>query len=206
MEQRDPSEPPVPQPWEGDDEALIRAAQGGDEGALDELYVRTCDRLEAYVNRISGARLLRHVVSEDVLQDTYVRVFRVLDSLRPEANVEDFWRILRRNALWVVRNQGARHGGKQGESALGAGSPADLADGSGDRTGTVTRRDEASWLQSQLDEIDSGHGEVVRRRMKQEAFNDIALQVGISEEAARQRYSRAIRDLREKFISRRRDG
>jgi RNA polymerase sigma factor (sigma-70 family) len=181
------------EPWEESDEALIRAAQAGEESALDELYVRTCDRLQAYVNRISGARLLRHVVSADVLQDTYVRVYRVLDALRPDANVEDFWLLLRRNAMWVVRNHGARNAGRQGESALGEGGLADHEREVERQTGTVTRRDEESWLQSQVGQMDSGQQEVVRRRLKQEPFGDIARDVGLSEEAVRQRYSRAIR-------------
>ena len=193
------------EPWDESEEALIRAAQAGEEAAMDELYVRTCDRLQAYVGRISGARLLRHVVPVDVAQDTYLRVFRSLEALRTDANVDDFWLLLRRNAMWVVRNHGARLGWQQGESALGQAGPGQVVDGPSREAGSVTRRDEASWLEGQLDEIDSKQRDVVRRRMQDQPFRDIAREVGGSEEAVRQRYSRAIRSLREKFVSRRRE-
>ena len=193
------------EPWDESEEALIRAARAGEESALDELYVRTCDRLQAYVTRISGSRLLRHVVSADMIQDTYVRVYRALDALRPDANLEDFWLLLRRNAMWVVRNQGRRYADRQGESALGEGGLGEQGQGLERETGIVTRRDEASWLMDQVGLLDTGHREVVRRRLNQEPFSDIAEDVGLSEDAVRQRYSRAIRTLREKFVSRRGD-
>ena len=193
------------EPWDESEEALIRAARAGEESALDELYVRTCDRLQAYVTRISGSRLLRHVVSADMIQDTYVRVYRALGALRPDANLEDFWILLRRNAMWVVRNQGRRYADRPGESALGEGGLGEQGQGLEGETGIVTRRDEASWLMNQVGLLDTGHREVVRRRLNQEPFSDIAEDVGLSEDAVRQRYSRAIRTLREKFVSRRGD-
>ena len=53
------------------DEDLVRRCRRGDGAALALLYVRHAPRLQAYLRRI----LRSHEEAEDVLQDTFVRLF-----------------------------------------------------------------------------------------------------------------------------------
>jgi RNA polymerase sigma-70 factor (ECF subfamily) len=62
-------------------EPLIRRAQGGDERAFQELFVRHRGDVTRLVHRILGGS----ADAEDVVQDVFVHVFRSLPSFRGES-------------------------------------------------------------------------------------------------------------------------
>ena len=72
---------------------LVKRIKGGDERAFDELYARMKKAVyyTAYsVLRDSGA-------AENVMQDAFVRFYRSLDSLNPEANAGSYLLAIARN-------------------------------------------------------------------------------------------------------------
>jgi RNA polymerase sigma-70 factor, ECF subfamily len=84
-----------------DDDELISAVARADEGALRELFERNAPWLAARLGRV----LAKDVV-EDVLQETFVAVWRGAGSYRPQGRPGAWlWGIARRQAaLWTRRH------------------------------------------------------------------------------------------------------
>jgi RNA polymerase sigma-70 factor (ECF subfamily) len=81
--------------------ALIGAVAAGDSAAFRALYDATSPKLFGILLRIIGSR----AEAEDVLQDTYVRIWRKAGQYRPEAGKPMAWlaAIARHGALDLVR-------------------------------------------------------------------------------------------------------
>jgi RNA polymerase sigma-70 factor (ECF subfamily) len=117
-----------------DDDELIAATAGGDDTALRELFSRHAPWLAA---RLRGVLPAAEV--EDVLQETFLAVWRGARGYRPEGSAGGWvWGIARRQAALWLRHRGpaelllpalvaadVRHPGDPAEAAL---SRADLAD------------------------------------------------------------------------------
>ncbi|HKS44715.1 MAG TPA: sigma-70 family RNA polymerase sigma factor [Amycolatopsis sp.] len=84
-----------------DDEELIAALAGGDDGALKELFSRHAPWLAARLRR-----LLPLDAVEDVLRETFVAVWRGAGRYRPQGKPGAWlWGIaVRQTALWLRRN------------------------------------------------------------------------------------------------------
>jgi RNA polymerase sigma-70 factor (ECF subfamily) len=84
-----------------DDDELVTAVATGHDGALRELFDRHAPWLAARLRRV----LPPHVV-EDVLQETFVAIWRGARAYRPEAKCGAWmWGIAKRQAaLWVRRH------------------------------------------------------------------------------------------------------
>jgi RNA polymerase sigma-70 factor (ECF subfamily) len=84
-----------------DDDELIAAVAGGDEGALRELFTRHAPWLAGRLRRVVPAPVV-----EDVLQETFVAVWRGAGRYRPEGRGGAWlWGIARRQAaLWIRRH------------------------------------------------------------------------------------------------------
>lgn len=84
-------------------EALVRAAQGGDTMAMNDLL----DLLAPYVGRVCGPIALEH--GPDAAQEALTAVFRNLRSLREPAALHGWVRrISTREAVRVARREAAR--------------------------------------------------------------------------------------------------
>jgi len=115
-----------------DDDELIAAVAGGDDTALRELFARHAPWLAA---RLRGVLPAAEV--EDVLQETFLAVWRGARDYRPEGSAGGWaWGIARRQAaLWLRRRGQAelllpalvaadgRRPGRSGGGGLGQGGP-----------------------------------------------------------------------------------
>jgi RNA polymerase sigma-70 factor, ECF subfamily len=85
---------------EGDrrsDQQLLKAFAGRDENAADELYRR-------YAPRIYGLGMVmlgNPVQAEDLVQDTFVKIWRTADSYRPHRGSLDTWVLLIARSLAI---------------------------------------------------------------------------------------------------------
>lgn len=107
-----------------DDDRLMAAVAAGDHAALRELFTRHAPWLAARLRRLLPADAV-----EDVLQETFIAVWRGARSYRADGKLGAWlWGIARRQtALWARRN---RHADDTIESAISADTPEmiDLAD------------------------------------------------------------------------------
>jgi RNA polymerase sigma-70 factor (ECF subfamily) len=85
-----------------DDDELITRLAGGDETALRELFTRHAPMLAARLRSV-----LPPPDVEDVLQETFLAVWKGASSYRPEAKAGAWlWGIARRQAALVLRGKG----------------------------------------------------------------------------------------------------
>jgi RNA polymerase sigma-70 factor (ECF subfamily) len=110
-----------------DDDELIAAVAGGDDGALRELFARHAPWLAARLRSVLPAAEV-----EDVLQESFLAVWRGARGYRPEGSPGGWlWGITRRQAaLWLRRrgpeglplaalaDHGVRHGDDPAEAAV----------------------------------------------------------------------------------------
>ncbi|XVQ11645.1 RNA polymerase sigma factor [Spirillospora sp. CA-255316] len=88
-----------------DDGELVRAAADGDRHAFEELYRRYAPFLTA---RLRG-RCADHAVVDDVVQETFLAVWRGTARYRHDGDVAGWlWRIGSRRLIDVLRGDGAR--------------------------------------------------------------------------------------------------
>lgn len=123
-----------------DDDELIAAMAGGDDTALRELFARHAPWLAARLRPILPAAEV-----EDVLQESFLAVWRGARGYRPEGSPGGWlWGITRRQAaLWLRRRgpaglplagpaaAGARDAGDPGETAVSAAELAAAVDALG---------------------------------------------------------------------------
>ena len=92
-------------PPEPDDEALARRAAEGDESAFETLVARFQGRVYRLACRLAGGE----GEAEDVLQETFLQVYRGLPSFRSEARFSTWlYRIATNAALMQNRRRGRR--------------------------------------------------------------------------------------------------
>lgn len=72
------------------EEQLIDQALGGDSTALEQLLLRYYDRLYNYVRLQMNPSLARRVGPEDILQHTYLKAFKAIDSFEPRSGYSFF--------------------------------------------------------------------------------------------------------------------
>ena len=110
-----------------DDEELVAAVAAGDDTALRELFCRHAPWLAARLRSV-----LRAVDVEDVVQETFIGVWRGAAGYRPDGPVGGWiWGIARRQAALLLRRRGpaaldlpavgpvdARHAGDPAETVL----------------------------------------------------------------------------------------
>jgi RNA polymerase sigma-70 factor (ECF subfamily) len=180
-----------------DENHLIRAAKRGEAAAEQRLHDLCAKALAEYVARRSGAALRRHVSLSDLCQESFLRAFRAIGSLRDDATLDDFRALLFQHASWVASEKGRQAQDYKGESALeqrleealvAARSPASK--------GTVTREDERRWLESFVARLDPGQAAVIRLRLDGLSFVQIGERLSLDKDAARKRYLRGITRLR----------
>lgn len=90
---------------ETSDEALVARAVAGDTSAFDLLVTRYQDRVYRLACRLTG----RDTDALDVLQDTFLHVFRHLKSFRGEASFSTWLYRIATNAALMHQRTRARH-------------------------------------------------------------------------------------------------
>lgn len=111
------------------DADLIRDASSGDVGAMQSLLLRYRARLLAYADRRIPADLRRVIDPQDVLQDTWLEVFRRLRGFKEHDPASAFrWMatIARTRLINMVeKHRAIKRGGGRAMIELGSGSDAD---------------------------------------------------------------------------------
>ena len=69
---------------------LVQRVLGGDRGALEEFLLRSYDWLERYIQSQIPPAKRGQIRAEDVIQEVYLKVFRKMDSFRPEGRGQLF--------------------------------------------------------------------------------------------------------------------
>ena len=173
--------------------ALVVKARDGDPHALAQLIGYCRPSLHAYLESRVGPVLRRHSSIMDLEQEVLIRIPDLLPRLERSAQYGDFMRLVLQNARWIIHN--AVRSGKRFEGESTAPSNPRHQDGQPSQ-GSITRADENARLEGLLKELDPKLEEVVRLRMAENTFVDIAAKLGIAEATVRKRYMNAARQLR----------
>jgi len=174
---------------------LLEEARDGSEAAQAALGERFGPELLAYVERRLGPRVRRQSSAEDVAQDVLLRVFRSLASLPDEATLDLFKGRLFKNAQWVIDEHARRAQRFAGESA----APATPVVDEFERTGAVTRADDAARLRALAERLDPIYRDAILGRIAGQSFEEIAAASGENLETVRKRFFRAFHMLRERL-------
>jgi len=168
----------------GDEPSLVMRLRAGDTGAFDRVYDAYRPRVFAFLLRMSRSR----TVAEDLLDETWLRLVRHADSLRPDTRLGPWLFTVARNLYWSHRRASLLHEASAPEliglwpSAAAWPSPFELA-----VADELERRVEAA-----LSTLSPQYREVLWL-IAYEGLTpgDGAVVCGISPEAFRQRLSRA---------------
>lgn len=192
----DPEEELQDAPSSAPDALCIENARSGSPAAREALVQHFSPALRRFLAARAGPALRRFARPEDLVQEILAGVFGALDRLRPGAGPEDFQALLFQHANWVVKRQGRHAREFTPESVLlrPEGARLDPA-ASAHSTGTVTRRDERRWLEERIGRLDEKYAAVLRLYLARKSFAEIALELGIREDAARKRFLRASQTL-----------
>lgn len=170
--------------------ALVRMAQEGDQRAFETLYRSRFDRIARYV----GALLRRPDLTEDAVAETFLHVWRDLPKLREPVRFDAWlYRIAHRRAMAEIRRSRREQPLEPQHEPVdeSRATAPDLA---------LEAADEVGFVRDALNRLPERHREVlILRHLDERSHADVAGLLGISEEAARARYSRAARALRERI-------
>src|SRR6185312_798633 len=197
----------------GETEALIRRVEGGDEGALSELFVRYRDRLRRMVKLRLDRRLQGRLDASDVLQEAYLDVARRAGEYRANPTMPVFlWlRLITGQRLIALHRKhlGAqmRDAGLEVSLHRGALPPASSISIAAMLLGRLTSPTRAASraelqvrLQDVLNSMDPIDREVLTLRHFEELGNSETAQVlGITKSAASSRYVRAVMRLKKEL-------
>lgn len=135
------------------DEPLARLAAGGDESAFEALVARFQDRVYRLARRLTGS----HSEAEDVLQETFLQVYRGLASFRGEARFSTWLFRIATNAALMQRRRNERRPAESLEEYLPR----------FDESGRHARQDADLSLAARAEEI------LDRRRLAESALQGI---------------------------------
>lgn len=175
---------------------LLHRARRRDEGALSELVQVFSSRVYGLLYRLTGSR----DAAEDLLQETFLRVVRVIDQYEHVGRFEAW---LFRIAGNLARDR-ARKLGRRGESSLTDDVAEELVADSGRHAGAsddpaeaLDRREAGAQLVAGLERLSAAEKEVILLRHYSElSFREIAAILNVPLGTALARAHRALRRLR----------
>jgi len=190
-------------------ETLIAQAAAGDRIALEQLLLEYHDRLGRHVARQFPDQLKATVDVEDILHQTYVRVFRAIGSF--EARSEHaFYGWLKTIASNQLRDAARRHRHRRTvarprSGPAGGGQQSwvvNMADWAAADTKTpsrsVARREAVAAMQVALASLSEGHRQAIRLRyLEGRSLEEAAAILGCTPDAVRGLCHRAKKKLRE---------
>jgi len=181
------------------DEELMRAVQAGDDAAFPLLYRRYERRLLAFLAPYVGDPAL----AEDLLQETFLRVFRQRASYEPRSAFRTWLFTIARNlALDQFRR---RRSLREATPPLGEGSrvgedPERLPDPAPDPLGVLAARDAVTALRAALLELpEEDRAVILLSRLESLRYREIAEILGSTEGAGKVRAHRALLALRKRL-------
>ncbi len=181
------------------DEELMRAVQAGDEAAFALLYRRYERRLLAFLVPYVGDTAL----AEDLLQETFLRVFRQRSSYEPRAPLRTWLFAIARNlALDQLRRRRTRREPTppSGEASQVEADPEKLPNPAPDALGILAGREAATALRAELLELpEEDRAVILLSRLEGLRYWEIAEVLGSTEGAVKVRAHRALLTLRKRL-------
>ena len=189
---------------------LLQRCRDGDEGALGELVQRQMDWLHGYVRQRLGAHLRAHDESIDFVQHALADLLASDDTIRLDdegglrallARIVD--NDLRDRHKWLQRDK--RNPDREERDA----SDSMLGDAWKEVTSpslAAERRETSEWMQRALDALTPDDREVIHlHEWEKLSHQEIGTRLGISTDAARVRFQRALPKLALKVAELRRE-
>ncbi len=180
------------------DHALMLAVRDGDLGCLGELFERHHGPLYGFLVKLTGHR----AAAEDIAQTVFQRMLKYRHTYRDDGSFTAWM-------YHLARRCAADHFRKS-NTAPAATDPADLQDhaddapNAGDRAAT---RDEHDLLHHALNRLQRDDREVLLlSRFQELSFAEIATILECSAGAAKVRAHRALKELRDIYLSLQREG
>lgn len=172
---------------------LVLAAQRRDQDAFDRIVGRYRERLLHQIEARMGRDLRSRMAPDDVLQETLVRAFKVIEKFRWQGE-ESFYRWLGTIAERIIRKAANR-------KTLGYLQIEDDVAAEGASPATEHRRQERyERLEEALRSLSLDHREVIRlARLEGLKVKDIAARMKRSEDAVHKLLARALLKLRDSF-------
>lgn len=188
---------------------LLRRWHGGDEAALQDLMTRDLPWVKQQVARRMGSELRGRADVDDVVQHALLSVFQH----GPKFEIEDsehyravLIRIVENTIRKMIRDGRRQKRWAGREEPLPSGSVLVLSAGGTQPASAADRNERRAWLQLGMELLEPADREIVLGRQWQgHSFQDLGEQLGISEEAARKRFDRAVARLAQ-LVSRLRAG
>lgn len=183
---------------------LLERLRGGDRDALEELLARDLEWIRGYVRRRLGPALRSRLESADIVQEAVVEFLRH----GPPFLVSDqqqFRRLAARVVQNVIGHQydwfTAQRRELQRERPLPSEDILDLdaRRGEGTPSREADRREREACVRLGLELLEAQDREaILLREWKGHSLAEIGTQLGITEDAARMRYNRAVQRLARK--------
>lgn len=179
--------------------SLLRRWHAGDDSALAALIDKDLPWVRAQVARRMGDELRGRADVDDVVQQALMNVLQHGPRFQTD-DVEHYRALL----LCIVENtirKMVRDGRRQKrwagrEEPLPSGSVLALTGGATRPATAADRNERRAWLQLALELLDADEREIVlARQWEGHAFAAIGARLGISEDAARKRFDRAVARL-----------
>jgi RNA polymerase sigma-70 factor, ECF subfamily len=179
-------------PWTSEDARLARftrRAQQGDSDAFRSLYRALYSRVARFV----GRRVASQPDVEDIVGRVFERFVERLDDIDPK-RVSAFVLTMARNSVFDFTR--TRHPGEPMDAAKG------LASDKADPLGKLISGEELKAVAVALDRLSDDDRELVSLRFGDGLrHREIAELLGLTEDAVKQRFSRALRTLRDTLHS-----
>ena len=172
---------------ERSDEQLMARLRAGDDGALRILYERHARSLYNFARRL----LMNPAVVEEILQETFLRVYRDRNAFRPVATFKTWAFTIARNLCLDILRSAPR------SSAVGADRLPETADPRPTPLEYLERREHERAIERALADLAIEEREVlILSRFRGLKYREIAAILGISEDAVKMRAYRALTRLR----------
>jgi RNA polymerase sigma-70 factor (ECF subfamily) len=178
----------------GSDWQLIEQSRNGSEAAFAELVHRYQTPVIHFCMRMTGSR----EDAEDIAQEAFVRVYRHLGRLKPQAQFSTvLFGIARNLTLNAIRDRGRKGRDRTRPMARPDGSHWDAADARPGPDGEARGHEADRLLQQALGRLPEKHREVlVLREINGLDYEEIARAVGVRKGTVKSRLARAREQLR----------
>jgi RNA polymerase sigma-70 factor (ECF subfamily) len=182
-------------------EQVLKQAQGGDHQAFARLVDPIRERLEPVVFLLLGKPLRRRVDTEDVIQETFLRVHRSLGSFAPEGDDSFFqWVVaIARNVIhdFGRQHRAARKGGLDVEVSL---PERDVESPSVSPSRGLRREERFARLEDALEKLSPEHREAIfLSHVQGLETSEVGRRMDRSRPAAAMLILRALRELKSHF-------
>lgn len=207
-----PADPQPPTEEQQREAEIIPLAVAGDEKALEELLVGRHDQLMRYLERQMSPAVQAKVAPEDILQLTYLQVFKSISGFEPKGPGAFFgWlkTIASRKLIDASRQRGREHlAAKPAGAAAGSQSQSGyaslmgmLADSDAGPGGEAMADELRGAFHVALANLPDNYREVVQYRYLEDwPLEEVAAKLGVSEGAARGLCHRSRQALRDEIM------